>query len=442
MTGNPISPTVPFDQDGIHHGFLRLPYSRDDSAWGSVMIPITVVRSGDGPTALLTGGNHGDEYEGPIALQELAATLNPKDIRGRVIIVPALNHPAFLAGTRTSPVDQGNLNRSFPGKPDGTVTQKIAHYVDTVLIPMADIVLDYHSGGKTLDFVPFAAAHVLENKDQQAACVAAMQAFNAPYSATMLEIDSVGMLDTAVEQKGKVFVTTELGGGGTATARSIGIAKKGARNLLKHAGILSGEQELSPTVTLDMPDGECFVFCEQGGMIEPVMRFGRRRSRKETSLHGSGRYGAHWRRSDRVPGQTIWHPDGPSFSRAGEDGRLPGSRREGGLAPIVGTHSTERPHALYSAACAISGNKPAKPSDDASQIPRSVISPVTSRLGVTSNAGFPPDVPSGVTCTTPIAPSSDFPWIWVVSRSERSSIGISDTPSLTLQSIVGEGRAT
>jgi N-alpha-acetyl-L-2,4-diaminobutyrate deacetylase len=274
MTENPISPTIPFDQDGIHHGFLRLPYSRDDSAWGSVMIPITVVRNGDGPTALLTGGNHGDEYEGPIALQKLAATLKLEDIRGRVIIVPALNHPAFLAGSRTSPIDQGNLNRSFPGKPDGSVTQKIAHFVDTVLIPMADIVLDFHSGGKTLDFVPFAAAHVLENKDHQAACVAAMQAFNAPYSATMLEIDSVGMLDTAVEQKGKVFVTTELGGGGTATARSIGIAKKGARNLLKHAGILSGELELSPTITLDMPDGDCFVFCGHSGMMELVIDLG------------------------------------------------------------------------------------------------------------------------------------------------------------------------
>ncbi|MFN3131181.1 N(2)-acetyl-L-2,4-diaminobutanoate deacetylase DoeB [Roseibium sp.] len=274
MTGNPISPTIPFDQDGIHHGFLRLPYSRDDSAWGSVMIPITVVRNGDGPTALLTGGNHGDEYEGPIALQQLAATLKPKDIRGRVIIVPALNHPALLAGSRTSPIDKGNLNRSFPGRPDGTVTQKIAHFVDTVLIPMADIVLDYHSGGKTLDFVPFAAAHVLDNKDQQAACVAAMQAFNAPYSATMLEIDSIGMLDTAAEQKGKVFVTTELGGGGTATARSIGMAKKGARNLLKHAGILSGELKLNPSVTLDMPDGDCFVFCEHSGMIEPVIDLG------------------------------------------------------------------------------------------------------------------------------------------------------------------------
>jgi hypothetical protein len=67
----------------VHHGFLRLPYSRDDSAWGSVMIPITVVKNGDGPTALLTGANHGDEYEGPIALQELTATLRRRHHRPR-----------------------------------------------------------------------------------------------------------------------------------------------------------------------------------------------------------------------------------------------------------------------------------------------------------------------------------------------------------------------
>ncbi|GAA0780459.1 N-alpha-acetyl diaminobutyric acid deacetylase DoeB [Roseibium denhamense] len=274
MAENPISPTVPFDRDGTHHGFLRLPYSRDDSAWGSVMIPITVIRNGDGPTALLTGGNHGDEYEGPVALQNLALTLTPEDIRGRVIIVPAFNYPAFEAGTRTSPIDKGNLNRSFPGRPDGTVTQKIAHYFDSVLIPMADIVLDFHSGGKTLDFVPFASAHVLENKAQQAACVAAVEAFNAPYTAIMLEIDNAGMYDTAVETKGKVFVTTELGGGGTATARSIAIAKKGVHNVLCHAGILQGELERHPTVMLDMPDERCFVFCETGGMIEPVVDLG------------------------------------------------------------------------------------------------------------------------------------------------------------------------
>ncbi|NND42889.1 MAG: N-alpha-acetyl diaminobutyric acid deacetylase DoeB [Silicimonas sp.] len=274
MTANPISPTIPLDSDGAHHGFLRLPYSRDDSAWGSVMIPITVIANGDGPTALLTGGNHGDEYEGPIALQELAVSLRPEDIRGRVIILPMMNAPAFAAGLRCSPIDGGNLNRSFPGRADGTVTQKIAHYIATELVPPADIVLDFHSGGRTLDFLPFAAAHVLEDKKLEADCMAAMQAFNAPYSVRMLEIDPVGMFDTEVETQGKVFVTTELGGAGTATERSVRIARRGVKNLLRHAGILSGEPELSDTVNLDMPDERCFQFAQNAGMIEYLVDLG------------------------------------------------------------------------------------------------------------------------------------------------------------------------
>ncbi len=95
MKPSPISPTVPLDRDGVHHGHLRLPYSRDDSAWGSVMIPICVIGNGTGPTALLTGGNHGDEYEGPLALFDLARSLRAEDVSGRVIIVPAMNYPAF-----------------------------------------------------------------------------------------------------------------------------------------------------------------------------------------------------------------------------------------------------------------------------------------------------------------------------------------------------------
>ena len=274
MPGNPITPTIPLNEDGVHHGFLRLPYSRDDSAWGSVMIPITVIKNGIGPCALLTGANHGDEYEGPVALMDLAVSLKPEDIEGRVIIVPAMNYPAFRAGTRTSPIDRGNMNRSFPGSPSGTVTEKIADYIQTVLLPEASIVLDFHSGGKTLDFIPFASAHVLENKEQQAACVAAVEAFNAPYSMIMLEIDNVGMYDTSVEDQGKTFVTTELGGGGTSTARSNAIAKKGVRNVLKHTGIMKGEPEIAPSVMLDMPDDDCFVFSQDDGMIEAVRDLG------------------------------------------------------------------------------------------------------------------------------------------------------------------------
>ena len=268
MKANPIISTVPFDENGVHHGHLRLPYSRDDSAWGSVMIPICVINNGPGATALLTGANHGDEYEGPLALQYLAQDLTADDIKGRVIIVPALNYPAFRAATRTSPIDGGNMNRIFPGKPDGTVTEKIADYFQHHLIPLADYVLDIHAGGKTLDFIPFAAAHILENKLQQQSCVASMQAFNAPYSIMLEEIDNVGMYDTAVEEQGKVFISTELGGGGSASAKTRNIAVKGVRNFLVHAGILKGELFIEESKTLDMSAEHSNMFSNRDGLIE------------------------------------------------------------------------------------------------------------------------------------------------------------------------------
>lgn len=273
---SPISATIDFDAEGVRHGFLRLPYSRDDAAWGSVMIPVTVVRNGDGPTALLTGGNHGDEYEGPIALFDLSYTLRPEEVTGRVIIIPTMNQPAFSAGTRTSPIDRGNLNRSFPGRPDGTVTEKIADYFQRVLLPMADVVLDFHSGGKTLDFLPFCAAHVLADKMQQDRAFDLVRAFGAPYSMKMLEIDSVGMYDTAAEEMGKLFVTTELGGGGTAGGRTSTIAIRGARNLLIAAKVLKGEVEPQPTQWLDMPDADCFTFAEDAGLIQFLADLGDR----------------------------------------------------------------------------------------------------------------------------------------------------------------------
>ncbi len=274
MRPSPITATVDFEQDGVQHGFLKLPYSRDESAWGAVMIPITVVKRGKGPTALLTGANHGDEYEGPIALFDLANRLQADEISGRVIIVPVMNYPAFRTATRTSPIDRGNLNRLFPGKPDGTVTEKIADYFQRHLLPLADYVLDIHSGGKTLQFLPFAAAHELPDKAQEKRCIAAMESFGAPYSLLLLEIDSVGMYDSAAEEMGKVFISTELGGGGSATAETVAIARAGVRNLLHHARILRAGAAHRQSVRLAMPDGDCFVTSETTGLVEPCVDLG------------------------------------------------------------------------------------------------------------------------------------------------------------------------
>jgi len=274
MRDNPISPTVDFTRDGVQHGHLRLPHSRNDSAWGAIMVPVSVIRNGDGPCALFTGANHGDEYEGPLALCDLARSLDPAEVTGTIILIPFMNHPAVIAGTRVSPIDQGNMNRAFPGQPDGTPTQKIADYFQRTLLPMADLVLDFHSGGKTLDFLPFAASHILEDKRQETRCRAARDAFNAPFSIEMREIDSLGMYDDAAEAMGKTFVSTELGGGGTSTPETVAIARKGTRNLLIHGGLLQGAPDLGPTRMLTQPDDACFHFAPEGGLVEFLVPLG------------------------------------------------------------------------------------------------------------------------------------------------------------------------
>jgi N-alpha-acetyl-L-2,4-diaminobutyrate deacetylase len=239
-----------------------------------MMIPITVARNGDGPTVLFTGANHGDEYEGPVALFDLAYTVKAEDLAGRIIIVPAMNFSAFQVGKRTSPIDHGNMNRVFPGDPQGTPTEKIADYFQRTLLPLADYVVDFHSGGRTLEFLPFCCAHVLEDKKQQARCIAAMHAFNAPHSVMLLELDGASMYDTAAENMGKIFIGTELAGGGTTTATTVEIAKKGIRNILRHAGITQGDLEIGETIDLDMPDQRCFVFSESAGLLEPCVNLG------------------------------------------------------------------------------------------------------------------------------------------------------------------------
>jgi N-alpha-acetyl-L-2,4-diaminobutyrate deacetylase len=185
-----------------------------------------------------------------------------------------MNYPAFRAGRRTSPIDKGNMNRVFPGNPRGTLTEIIADYFQRSLLPLADYVLDFHSGGKTLEFLPFCCAHVLDDKEQQAKCIAAMQAFNAPHSVMLLELDAASMYDTAAENMGKIFIATELAGGGSTTATTVAIAKKGIRNILRHAGITQGELEVDDTLNLDMPDQRCFVFSESAGLLEPCADLG------------------------------------------------------------------------------------------------------------------------------------------------------------------------
>jgi len=279
-TGSRISTDIDFTKDGKHQSYLRVPVSTNSSAYGTVPIPITVVKRGQGPTVLITGGVHGDEYEGPIALLKLARQLTPGMVRGRVILVPALNLPAALAGTRLSPLDGLNLNRVFPGEPNGSITSMIAHYVSTVLIPMADAVVDLHSGGMTLEYLPTILMHELEDQDWNRRTRAAMLAFAAPIALISRELDNAVYLDTIAENMGKIALSAELGGAGRLSQRTIAVAETGVLNLLRHFAIVkesaAGRSATGRAKTrlLQTPDRECYVMAEETGIYEPYFDLG------------------------------------------------------------------------------------------------------------------------------------------------------------------------
>ncbi len=278
--GPRVTASIDWNAEGKQHGYLSAPYSANESAWGAVRVPITVIRNGEGPSLLFTGGNHGDEYEGPIALKKLAAALEPRDIRGTLIMIPALNPPAVLTNTRCSPLDGVNMNRAFPGRRTGTVTEMLCHYVSHVLLPKVEAVVDIHSGGKTLTFVPFAAMHYLGDEEQFERTREVVRAFDAPISLVIEELDTEGMIDGVVEDSGKVFMFTELGGGGTATPETVAIAEQGVRNVLHHYGMLEGkpllreDRGLPPSRIMATPDENAYTVADETGLFECLVNLG------------------------------------------------------------------------------------------------------------------------------------------------------------------------
>ncbi len=244
MTQSPVVAEVDFHAPGKHTGFLRIPHSVDRSAYGWIGVPVVVLNNGTGPTALLMAGNHGDEYEGQIALGRLARELTPGDIRGRIIILSTANVAAAQAGRRVSPLDAGNLNRSFPGDPRGTPTRIIAHYIEETLMPLADYAIDLHSGGQSL-FYPATLLRGSGHNDRERASLKAMQdAFDLPYTWVFTSGGGPGSTAPtamgAANRKGVVSVMAELGGGGAVTPEILHLCERGLRRVLHALDMLPG----------------------------------------------------------------------------------------------------------------------------------------------------------------------------------------------------------
>jgi N-alpha-acetyl-L-2,4-diaminobutyrate deacetylase len=272
--------TVDFDRPAKQHGFIGVPYSYNLAGWANLMIPVTVIANGKGRTALVMAGNHGDEYPGQVAILRLMRELQPEHVRGRLILIPALNVPASKAATRLSPLDGKNLNRSFPGKADGTVTEMIAHYLSTVLFPLADIVIDIHTGGRSLDFYPCAHMHLVPDRQQRRQMMEGTLAWNGDLAFLYADIAGTGLLPVEAERQGKIVITTEMGGGEPVSAAVHRLTQSGLRNVLVHFGIVAGEKQtrqslgLPPTRWVQALNRDDYRFAPESGIYESLVDLG------------------------------------------------------------------------------------------------------------------------------------------------------------------------
>lgn len=257
--------------DGRHEGALTVALPE-----GMLRVPILVLRNGEGPQTLLTAGIHGDEYEGPIALRHLMRDLDWRKIRGQIVICPVINIRALAADTRRAPDDDMDLNRAFPGNPNGSYTQRLADAVARQLVPIADQVIDLHTGGPASSYIPSAMIHPVPDAQVMQRSLDLVRGMRAPAGIVIDESDKNGtMFDDFVEAAGKSFVSCEFGGTLT-SPETIAIARQSVLNGLIKLGHVEGEPETPIwrgeriARMLETPSLEYQCIATATGLFEPL----------------------------------------------------------------------------------------------------------------------------------------------------------------------------
>lgn len=267
-----LTASIDLDTPGKRIGYLSLSWSDNSHAYGVIPVPIAVICGGDGPTALVTAGVHGDEYEGLVIARKLLAELDPADVPGRLIIMPGVNWPAVENRTRVSPIDRQNMNRAFPGDPVSGPTAMIADFIERIILPQTQVAIDLHSGGTKSVYTPCGYVYGMGERVFRQRKLAAAHAFGAPVTAVVMATSSGGSLSSACERHGVVMVATELGGGAMLNQDAFQIGWDGTLNLLKHAGVLAGPSHETRTALHHTASSDAFVMAPIDGLFEASAR--------------------------------------------------------------------------------------------------------------------------------------------------------------------------
>lgn len=278
-----ITPVAGIDWERPGARLYHVPFTYDD-AWGRVRVPLYVACAGrPGPTVAVFGGTHGDEYEGPIALKRLIHDLGPDAlVAGRLIVIPVLNVPAFRAGQRGSPLDGGNMNRAFPGDARGTVTSRIARFVNDEILPRADVVIDIHAAGAGFEIARCTSFHHVPDPALFERIRETALLFGMPFVMVYTGGMGTGLLTEAAEAMGKVTIGGEFGYGASADLQGVRHAYGGVLNVLRRYGLLPGEIEDLRPPGLDRQrvvwatDIDGYVTAPCAGIAEPLVPLGAR----------------------------------------------------------------------------------------------------------------------------------------------------------------------
>lgn len=279
MQAPSVTSSIDINAPGKQIGSLKYPRISNNGGWAYELVPIATIANGQGPTVVISGGNHGNEYEGQIACLRLIDELRAEQVTGRIIIVPVISAEAAWAGTRLWP-SGANFNRSFPGQPDGPAHEQLADYFTRVLFPIADVVIDLHSGGNAFWFLPCSHMHVVDDPTQRKAMLDGMLAWNSDFHFLYIDVNGSGLLPVEAENQGKIVITTELGGGGRVPAFVHRLAWSGLTNVLRHLHVPEGEVQtreslgLAPAIIIDGRDPANYVNAEEPGFWENLLEPG------------------------------------------------------------------------------------------------------------------------------------------------------------------------
>lgn len=205
----------------------------------TVRLPLLVMHGREpGKIMLVLAAVHGDEHEGPQAIREIFDVLDPRQLIGKFVGVPTANPPAHRVSTRESPIDHLNLARIFPGRSNGTVSERIAYHI-AQMISMSDFLIDLHSSGTGLDSPTLCGYSAIKGEAGRVSKEAAM-VFGAPVVWEHPPEVPPGRTLSVAAERGIPSLYTETSGGGWLSKDAIVCYKNGVLNVMKYLGMLPG----------------------------------------------------------------------------------------------------------------------------------------------------------------------------------------------------------